>query len=323
MKQSTKRLVIGFASATFATLACAQDFPNRPLRIILAYAPGSSADILPRAVAHAMSLNLGQPVVIDNRPGAGGVTAMQELIKSPPDGYTLINIDPSQWAVFPAQRPGVYDPQKDMTPVSLIYTGSLFVLVQDSFPAKNLQQFVAVVKANPGKFSYGSSGIGTAHHLSMESFKAALGVDIVHVPYKGSNQSSVALLGDQISMMVGGLSYVKGALKGRLRLIAATTAQRSRFAPDVASLAEALPGVTDFDFRADQGLFAPAGTPKAIIDKLAAAVQRALQNPDVVQRIEAAGLEPLSSTPEQLADLVRADIVRYAKAVKISGARLD
>lgn len=323
MKHIIERLAIGFISAAFAALACAQDFPSRQLKIISAYPPGSSPDLLPRAIGHAMSLIIAQPVVIDNRPGAGGVIAMQELIKSPPDGHTLMNVDTTQWAIFPALRPGVYDPQKDMTPVSLINTGSLFLIVPEAFPARNLQEFVAFVKANPGKLSFGSSGNGTAHHLSMESFKAALGLDIVHVPYKGSNQSSVALLGGQISMMVAGLGSVRGQFKGRLRLIAATTAQRSRFAPDIPAMAEARPGLADFDFRAEMGFFAPTGTPRPLIDKLAAVVQRAVQNPEVIQRIEAIGLEPASSTPEQLAELVRADIARYATAVKISGAKVD
>ncbi len=323
MQRFIRRSVIGFISAAVSALACAQDFPSQPFKFISAYPPGTSPDLIVRAIGRAVTGSLGQPVVVDNRPGAGGVTAMQELIKSRPDGYTLMIVDTAQWAIYPMLRPGAYDPQKDMTPVSLVNTGALFLVVQDSFPAKNLQEFIARVKENPGKFSYGSSGIGTAHHLSMESFKAALGLDIVHVPYKGSRESSTALLGGQIPMMVAGLSSVSEHLKGKMRLIASSTAKRSRYAPDIPSMAEARPGLTDLDFRADQGIFAPAGTPRPVIEKLADTIQRAVQSADVIQSIEKIGLEPLSSTPERLADLVRADLATYSRAIKISGAKAD
>ena len=324
MKNLTVSLVIGFVLAGQASLAGAQDFPNKPVRMIVAYPPGSGPDLISRAVGNAMTGNLGQPIVIENRAGSGGVLAIQELTRAAPDGYTLFSADAAHWAIYPALRPGVYDPQKDMAPVALINTGSYYMIVQDSFPARNLQEFIAVVKANPGKFSYGSSGIGTVQHLAVESFDAALGLSMLHIPFKGSAQQVAALLGGQISIMVAGTSSATAQLKsGQLRLIAGTAAQRTRAAPNIPSIAEAQAGLAELDFRAEGGYFVPSGTPKAIIEKLAAGIQRAADNAEVIRRIEGIGLEVQFGSAEQLANVVRGDVARYAKAVKISGAKID
>ncbi len=323
MKRYTYRLMFAFVLAASARIAMAQDFPVQPFRFITAYPPGTSPDLIVRAVGRVITATMGQPVVVDNRPGAGGVTAVQELVKARPDGYTLMMVDTAQWAIYPVLRPGVYDSQRDMAPVSLVNTGAFFLVVQDSFPARNLQEFIAHVRGNPGKYSYGSSGIGTGHHLAMEGFKAALGLNIAHIPYKGSRESSTAILGGQVPMIMAGLSSVSEQLKGKLRLIAVTTAKRSRFAPDIPAMAEARPGLGELDFRAEQGFFAPANTPRTLIAKLSDAMQKVVQSPEVVQRIEAIGLEPMSTTPDRLAELVRTDIAIYTKAVKSSGATAD
>ncbi len=324
MKISACRTLIGLLLAAAATLASAQEFPSAPIRLVSAYPPGSAPDLVPRAIGQALTGILGQPVVIENRPGGGGMVALQEVTKSPPNGYTLLGADAGQWAIFPAMRPGLYDFQRELTPVALVMSGAVFIIVPESFPAKNLQEFIAYARANPGKLNYGTAGNGSLHHLAMESFNSALGLTMVHVPYKGSGQSVAALMGGQINVLLAGIVSLRGQLKaGQVRLIAASTAKRSRFAPEVPALTEAGASLSDIDFRADSGFFAPAGTPKPIVDKLTSALQRAVQSPEVIQRIETIGLEAVFGNAEQLAELVRADIPRYSKAVRISGAKVD
>ena len=303
-------------------LAMAQDYPTKPIKLIVATNPGGSPDLFGRLMAQSFSTLLGQPMTVENIPGAGGITGMRTVIKSPPDGYTLIFTDNGKWAIAPALQRGIYDASRDLAPIGIAVTNLTMIVVHESFPAKNLQEFIAAVKAKPGFYHYGSSGNGSVHHLSMEAFKAAYGLDMVHVPYKGAGQSSAALLAGQIGVVIAGPVAIQSQLKsGQVRAIANTSKHRFKFIPDLPSMADA--GASDLDFKGDLAYFAPAGTPRPIIDKLAATMARIMQQPDIVAKVEAVGSEPFVTGPEELARLVKADIERYNKAVKASGMKVD
>lgn len=324
MIESMQRIAMAAMMALFVSaLVHAQEFPSKPLRLLVPYSPGGSADVVGRVAAQQMAALLGQPFVVENRTGAGGIPGVQSLVSAPPDGYTLLVADAGHWAANPALYAKLpYNPQRDFVPVGMITTSSLFLVVHESVPAKNLQELVALAKASPGKLNYGSSGSGSVHHLTMEVFKNALGLDIVHVPYKGTGQSVPALLGGQVSMAIAALTSVASHVKqGKVRVVGANTKKRSPLAPDVPPMADA--GVPDLDFPGELGLVAPAGTPSPVIDKLSAALAKAVQHPDAVARFTAIGVEPVGNTPTQLAETIRADIPKYARAVKISGAKVD
>lgn len=326
MKRLTKIRTLVFATAAALGIQAAygQEFPSRPLKFIVPYAPGGAADVVARTIAPPMSETLGQQLVVENRVGAGGIPGFEALAKSEPDGYTLIIGDSGQWAINPALYTKLpYDPVRDLAPIGFATTVSLFIVTNESFPAKNLRELIALVKSKPGAFNYASAGTGTLHHLTMEAFKAALGLEIVHVPYKGSGQATPALVSGEVPMSIAALTAITQHVKaGKVRVLAVTTKKRSIFAPDVPPVEEF--GVHDFDFPGEQALFTRAGTPRPHIDKLAAALGQAVRRPDVVKRFAAFGAEPVTdSTPERLAQTVRADIERYARAVKVSGAKAD
>ncbi len=313
---------VGLAMLALSSVAAAQEFPNKPIKILIPYPPGGVPDSIARAISAPVQAALGQPLVLDNRPGAGGMTAVQEFLRVPADGYTLLSGDAGLWGVLPALRPGTYDPEKNFTSVANISTNSMYITVRSDFPAKNIQEFIALVKSKPGQFQYASSGNGSLHHLFMESFKAATGLDMQHIPYKGSSQQVQALLAGDVPIGVGGGSATSPQVKaGKLRWLVATTRDRSKLTPDVPSMSEI--GLSDLNFAGDVGYFAPAGTPRAAVNKIADAINKALQQPDVVQRVNTAFLEPLFRNPDQMAETVKADKERYAKAVKISGAKVD
>lgn len=298
-------------------LAAAQDFPSKPIKFIVPY-PGGVPDYVARILGQLMSGPLGQPIVVESVPGASGQIAVQKLIHSAPDGYSLVFADAAQWAIVPAMRPGVYDPVKDMLPVGLAVTSTLYIAVTDTFPAKSLQELIAIAKAKPGTLSYASSGVGSLHHLFMESFKAAMGIDILHVPYKGTSQAMVGFLGGEIPIAVGGLLTLQGQAKeGKVRLLSTATKERSRLTPDVPSMSDA--GAPQVDFPAEMGFFVPARTPKSVIDKLTAALASAVNNPDFVAKIGARGLEATYGTPEQLGEIVRKEGPKYVRALELSG----
>ena len=300
----------------------AQEFPSRTVRLLVPYAPGGQPDNIARALAPSISASLGQSFVIENRPGAGGLTAVQEVARSAPDGYTLLSADAGQWAVLPALRPGVYEFDKIMTPITLVNTSALYIAVRSAVPAKNIQEFLALVKSKPGEFSYGSSGNGSVHHLFTESFKAAMGLDIVHVPYKGSSQMVQGLLAGDIAIGIAATASTSAFVKsGQIRLLVATTRERSRLTPDVPSMGDL--GQPDLNFAGESAYFAPVGTPRAVIDRLSNAVAKAVQQPEIAQRMESLGIELIHRNPEQTAQHIRGDVARYAKAVKISGAKID
>ena len=322
MKRRELLQQFGAAALTAATIspALAQDYPAKPIRIVVLYSAGGSPDIVTRITAQLLGASLGQSVVVDNLAGSSGIAGIEAVKNAAADGYTLLVADAGHWAVNRLTRKKLpYDAQKDLLPVAILSTSSLFLTVHESFPANNLQELVAAVKAKPGFYTYGSSGVGSLHHLTMEAFKAGLGLDILHVPYKGTGQSVPALVGGQVSMAVAAYNSVAPFAKaGRVRIIAANTRERSPILAQFPPMGDA--GLKNFDFPGENALFAPAGTPKAIIDKLSTAIAKVLNTPEGVSRLNAAGVEPSPTpTPAALAATIQRDIPMYAQAVKAAG----
>jgi tripartite-type tricarboxylate transporter receptor subunit TctC len=312
-------IVLGF----FVVTASAQEYPNRAIRLIVPYAAGGLPDTMARLVGVKMGEALGQQIVVENRGGAGGILGTSEVAKAAPDGYALLVADVGQIAINPhlfAKLP--YDPLKDLVGVSLMGTSALYLVVHPSVPANNMAELIALIKAQPGKLSYGSSGTGSIHHLATEALKVGLGLDIVHVPYKGAGQSVPALLGGQVALLYAALPSIEGHFKaGKVKILAVSTPQRSPQTPEVPTVAEA--GVPGYDFVAEIGLYAPAGTPPEVVAKLAAQATRAVKQPDVVARFKQLGIDPVGSTPEALAQQNRLNFEKYARVVKASGAKID
>lgn len=313
----------GMLAVMHADVVRAQDYPNRPIKIVAPYPPGGQADVVGRLLCQHLTPFLNQQCVIENRPGAGGVSGTEIVVKAQPDGYTLLVADSGQWAVAPAMMAKApYDPVKDLAPVGMVTTSSMFIAVHSSVPANTLAEFVALVRSKPGTMQYGSSGNATVHHLAMETFKATMGLDMQHVPYKGAGQSVPALVSGQIPVVLAGLTNLMAFVKtGQVKVIGATTQKRSPLAPNVAGMAEV--GATGVDFPGELGLFAPAGTPRPIIEKLSSALRSAAQTPEFATRTNAVGVEPAAGTPEQLAEIIRVDQEKYRRAIKVSAAKVE
>ena len=315
------RSIVALLLLAAAPLA-AQDFPARPIRILVPYAAGGAPDTLARMVALRLGESFGQQVIVENRPGAGGLTASVAVAKAPADGHTLLTADVGQLAINPflfANLP--YDPVRDFAPVSLVALSAMFLAVHPSTRIDSLQSLIREAKSAPGKLSYGSAGIGSIHHIGMESFKAHHGLDVIHVPYKGSGQSVPAFVAGEVSMTLAALPALGAHIKaGKGRLIAVFGATRSPQAPEVPAVGESIEG---FDFTAEIGMLAPAGTPAPIVARLSTEIARAIRHPDNQARLAALGADAVGSTPEAYAEAIRRNLPRYAKAVKVSGAKAD
>ncbi|HXM83374.1 MAG TPA: tripartite tricarboxylate transporter substrate binding protein [Burkholderiales bacterium] len=312
-------LLLGLLAVT----AQAQDFPSKPIKMIVPYAPGGLPDTMTRIIGPKLSESLGQQIIVENRPGAGGISGTEIVAKSSADGYTLLIADVGQLAINPhlfKQLP--YDPLKDLAPVSLIGSTALFLVLHPSVPANSFQELVAYARSKPGTLNYGSSGLGSIHHLTTEALKAAFGLDIVHVPFKGMGQAVPALLGGQVSMLFSALPAIEAHVKaGKVKLLAISVPQRSPQAPEVPTIAEL--GVPGFNFAPEIGLLAPAGTPTAVVLRLSAEVAKAVKTPDVAQRFQQLGIDPVGSTPEAYSAQIRNDYERYGRVVKVSGVKID
>lgn len=307
-------LVLAIACA----LAHAGDYPNRSVRIIVPYAPGGQADVAVRILARQFSQQLGQPFVVENIPGSNGAAAISALMRAPADGYTLSYGDAGHWAINFALNPGLpYDPERDFAPIGLFgETAGLFIVVNDAVPAHTLPELVALARANPGMLSYASAGVGSIHHILMEDFKSRLGLDIVHIPYKGSSQSMPAVVGGQVPIGIASLANVTAfARDSRIRVLGIGTLKRSPMAPSVPPMAEA--GAPGFNHDAEVGLIARTGVPPAIVDKLAQALARTLGAPEVAAGFANAGLQPVSNTtPARLAERIRDDRRKYDHLIR-------
>jgi tripartite-type tricarboxylate transporter receptor subunit TctC len=311
-------------TAAWVGAAGAQDYPTRNIRAVVPYAAGGLPDTMTRIVAQRLIEILGQNLVVDNRAGAGGIAGCELVANATPDGYTLLIADVAQTAINPALFAKLpYDTLRDFAPVSLMGTSGQFLVAHASVPANTLPELIALVKAKPGQLRYGSGGIGSVHHLSMEALKTPLKLDIVHIPYKGTGQAVPALIGGEVSLLFAALPSIAQHVKaGRLKLLAVNTIKRSAQAPDVPTIAE-ITGIRDYDYPPAIGVLAPAKTPKAVINRLAAAITKAVQHPDTVNRYTTLGIDPVGNTPEQYAAQTRIDIAKYAKAVKTSGVKVE
>ena len=317
------RALFALLAALAAASAFAQPYPSKPIRLLLAFPPGGPTDINARIFAQKLGESMNQQVVVDNKPGAGGNIAAAEAAKSAPDGYTIfyntsaISIAPSLYSKLN------YDVAKDFAPVALTATVPLVLVINPAIPAKSVKELVAFAKANPAKMNYGSSGSGTITHLAGALFTAQMGLTMQHIPYKGSAPALVDVAGGQTQMMIDTINTILPYVKdNRLRALAIAIQRRSAALPDVPTLEEAanLPG---FEMSAWQGIVVPSGTPKEIISKLNAEINKAVQNPDLRQRLATLGAEPLGGTSEHYVEYIRTELLRWTKVVKDSGARAD
>lgn len=313
--------LLASASLGVTTVAQAQaGYPNKPIKFVVPYSAGGLPDTVARVFAQRLSDRLGQSVVVDNKPGANGVVAAQVLASSPKDGYTFLVTDGSMFSINPAIYKNLsYDYKRDLMPVSLAARAPLYLAVHPKVPVNTLQEFIAYAKARPGTLNYGSSGVGSTHHLSMEAMKVALNLDVMHVPFKGSGQSVPALIGGQVEVLFSALPSLSGFVKaGQVKLIGSNSAQRSAQAPNVPAIAEIIPG---FDFAPIVGVLAATGTPANAIEKISAEIALIAKMPEVIQLLNNAGIEPIGAGPADYNKAVLAENDRLVAAIKAAGIK--
>ena len=304
-------------------LAQAQPYPSKPIKIIVPFAVGGIADTFARVIGQKVSDAWGQPVVVENKPGAGGNIGADLVAKSPPDGYTVVMgalsthaVNPSLYAKMP------YDAQKDFAPITRVAITPNVLVVNAALRVNSVKELIAYAKAHPGQLSFGSGSTGSAGHLAGELLKVDAGIDMVHIPYKGAAPAMQALLAGDTQLMFDNLANAMAQVKaGKLRALAVTTAERSKLAPDLPTMAEA--GVPGFDISTWFGLFAPAGTPADVIAKWNGDVVRILESPDVRERLLAQGAEPAPDSAADFGRFVASELAKYARIVKASGAKVD
>jgi tripartite-type tricarboxylate transporter receptor subunit TctC len=303
--------------------AWAQSYPAKPIRFIVPFPPGGSADILARAIGQKAGEGLGQSLVVENRPGAGTAIGAEALARSPADGYAVMIGTVSSHAINPALNPKLaYDPVKDFTPISLVASIPFAMIVHPSVPAKSVREFISLAKSKPASLNYSSAGNGTSNHLAGELLKSMAGIDIVHIPYKGSAPALNDLVAGQVSLMFDlVLTAAPHVKSGAVRGLAVTGAKRSSALPELPTVAES--GVPGYEVSAWFGIFAPAGMPQPVVQRLNADFVKALQQPELRQRLASQGAEPLTSTPDEFAAYLRSEIAKWAKVVKDSGMKVD
>lgn len=302
----------------------AQVWPDKPVRVVLGVPGGAAPDVTARLIFPGVSQQLGQPLVADNRAGGGGVIGAEIVSQSAPDGYTLFISSPGALTILPHLRktPLPYDTLRDFAPISLISIGPFVLMAHPSLPAKNIRELIALAKAQPGKLNYASAGNGVANHLAGELFKQMTGTDIVHVPYKGAPQAVTDVLAGHMNMMFNSVSPIVGHIKsGKIRVLGIASLQRSPQLPDVPTINES--GVPGFEAVNWFGMFAPAKTPKPIITRVNAAVVKAVKTPELQAQFISLGADPVGSSVEEFTAFVRRDLEKYAKIVKLSGAKID
>ena len=294
-------------------------FPSKPVTVIVPAPPGGTADISMRIIAHKLNENLGQQIVVDNRPGAGGIIASQLALKATPDGYTVLMnytshaINPSLYKKLP------YDTAKDFTPVTLLGITPLVLVVHPSVPAKTVAEFIAYAKANPGKLNYGSAAIGGASHLGGELLKIRAGIDIVHVPYKGGAAAAADLMSGQIQMLMDSLLPLQPHIKaGKMRPLGVTSVKRTEISPDLPSIAETLPG---FESSAWFGIVVPAATPRDVVNKLNAEFVKVLRTPETREKLTQQGFEKVGNTPDEYAAFLKSETSKWSDVVRIAGVK--
>jgi tripartite-type tricarboxylate transporter receptor subunit TctC len=303
--------------------AAAQSYPSKPIRFVVPYPAGGPLDTVARLLGQKVSEAVKQPVIVDNKPGAGGNIGADAVAKSPPDGYTILMgavathaINPTLYASIP------YDPIRDFLPVTQLASTPNVLIVNPSIPASNVREFIAYAKANPGKLNFGSGSTGSAGHLAGELFKAMAGVEMTHVPYKGAAPAMQDLIAGRVQLMFDNFASANAQVKaGKVKALAVTTAKRSSLAPDLPTIAES--GLPGFDINTWFGIFVPARTPKDIVERLHAEFTRALAMPDIREKITNLGAEAVGNTPEEFAAYIKAEGEKYARVIKASGAKAD
>jgi tripartite-type tricarboxylate transporter receptor subunit TctC len=315
---------IGFiAGISIAGAAFAQTWPSKPMRIVIAQAPGSATDVISRVVANPLSEALGQPIVIDARPGAGGVLGTEVAARSAPDGYTLFMGNNSTHGSNPAVYAKLpYDAVKDFAPVSFVASVPYVLVIDPALPVKSVREFIAYAKARPGKLNYASAGNGSTHHFCGELFKSMTGVDVQHIPYKGSGPGIAGLLGGEVSMMFANVADIGSQIKaGKVRALAVTAQRRAATLPDVPTMAEA--GLQDFVITSWFGLLVPAGTPAPIVARLNAETVKVLGKAEVKATLAQQGLEVAPGTPEQFAAHIKSEIARFTQIARAAGIKAE
>jgi len=301
-------------------LAAAQGYPNRPVRVVVTFPPGGTPDIYGRVMAAELQKMWGQPVVVENRTGAGGTIGTDSVAKAAPDGYTLLFAADATITLAPAVIAKMpYDPVRDLTPIVNVTAGPFVLMANPAFPPNTMAELIALAKKEPAKIPYASSGAGTQQHLAMESVRTMASIDLVHVPYKGFGQGVTDVLANQVPLIFGGITasiaYTNG---GKLKALAVTSAKRARALPNVPAIAETLPG---FDITAWYGFLGPAKLPAEIVRKINADSRAIIARPDFQERLVKDGIEPVGNTPEQFGEEIKADIARWAKIVKAAGVK--
>ena len=314
-------MAAGLFLAPFSVLAQGA-YPNKPIKFVVPYSAGGLPDTVARVFAQRLGDRLGQSVVVDNKPGANGVVAAQVLASSPKDGYTFLVTDGSMFSINPAIYKNLgYEFKRDFMPVSLAARAPLYLAIHPKVPVNTLQEFIALAKSKPGALNYGSSGIGSTHHLTMEAMKAALGIDLTHVPFKGSGQSVPALIGGQVEVLFSALPSLVGFVKaGQVKLLASNAAQRSSQAPNVPALAETISG---FDFAPIVGVLAATGTPASVIERISAEMTLIAKMPEVIQTLNNAGVDSIGSTPLDYNKAILDENQRLAKAIAVAGIKAE
>lgn len=316
-------LVSGFAALAVILSPGAfaqQDYPSRPIRVIVPYPPGGTTDLLARMLSQKLTERLGQPLVIDNRPGAGGAIGTTLAAKAAPDGYTLDfgNLGPN--AINPSLSTLQYDAEKDLAPISIVGSVPLIIITAQS--ARSVQDLIAQAKANPGKLTFGSVGIGSVSHVSGELFNSMAGTRMVHVPYKGGAPAvQAALTGEVTIMFATSLEAIRHIKSGKVRALGITSSKRSPVAPDIPTVSES--GLSGFEVDAWFGLLAPAATPRAIVERLSREVAWVVDVPEIRAKFADLAVVPMATTPDQFAAIIRADIAKWAKVIKESGAKAE
>ena len=315
------RILFALALLGISTLANSQAWPSKPIRYIVPFPPGAFNDTLGRTLSAELSKTLGQPMVVDNRPGGNSIIGTEAAAKSPPDGYTLFGAA-LPFSVIQSLYKTSFDVTRDFAPITLAGISANLLVAHPAFPANSVKELIEYARKNPGRINYGTSGNGTSVHLSMELFKSMTKTYMLHIPYKGSAPVVTDLLAGQIDLMFDNTPNVIGHVRaGKMKALAVSTAQRSALAPDVPTVAEA--GVPGYELAVWFGVLAPAGTPKDIINRLNAEIVKALNSADIKDRFAKQGVEVKTSTPEQFAEFLKSEVARWAKVVQEAGIKAD